>query len=107
MFSLSLFNDTPRWVSLEKKKKKKEICHIINGITILWRFQHGFLPWYPPWGPLFWECPIPGRYPTLITVAFVAFVSTDGGGEKGVEGVLCVAYFRGGPLLVLKLIKMA
>jgi hypothetical protein len=28
-------------------------------------------------------------------------------GEKGVEGVFCVAYFRGGPLLGLKLIRVA
>jgi hypothetical protein len=58
-------------------------------------------------GPLLWERPLPGRYPTLITVAFVPFVCADVWGEKGVEGVLCVAYFRGGPLLVLKLIRMA
>lgn len=90
---------------ISKKEKRKKISHIINGITILWlAFPARVPPLVPSLGALILGLP---HTRTLSYTNNGGICGICCWGEKGVEGVLCVAYFRGGPLLVLKLIRMA
>jgi len=55
---LSLFNDTPRWVSLEKKKEKRNLPYYRNGITNFTAFLARVSPLVPSLGgPYFGNAP--------------------------------------------------
>ncbi len=86
---LALFSLSFPWyplMGISRKEKRKKNCHIINGITIsCLTFPARVPPMVPSLGALFWERPITGHYPTPITVAFVAFVSADVWGRRGLR----------------------
>ncbi len=92
---LSLFSMIPSDGYLQKRKKKK-ICHTINGITILCL---AFPAWVPSLGALILGTPHTRTLSYTNNSSICGICVCGCWGEKGVEGVLCVAYFQGWALV--------